>query len=158
MATKEKASKEKPTGEVTPVAQMTMKTLGNPKDGRQKSTFLGRVFGQCTGVKTKESRSGDPYQYLVGQFQGVGNDGAIYSTEKLFLPAGLLEGIEATWKSGGEAPVEFAYDIFSNPDDKSATGYRYAAKSLLKTETTDRLTAMAKELEDKAMPKAEKAS
>lgn len=138
---------------ITPIAQMAMKNLGNPKDGRAKSTYLGRVFGQATAVKTKESRSGDTYQYLVGQFQGFGADGLKYSTEKLFLPAGMMEGIEAQWKSGGEAPVEFAFDVFSNPDEESATGYRYACKSLLKLETTDRLNAMAAELEGKAFPK-----
>lgn len=135
------------------LSQMSVKNLGNPKDGRERATFLGRIFGQCTAVKTKESRSGDTYQYLVGDFKGIGSNGVTYTTEKLYLPAGLLEQIESTWKSGGEAPVEFAYDIFSNPDEKSAVGYRYAAKSLLKTETTNRLAAMEQELNSKSMPK-----
>ena len=140
-------------GGITPLSQLSMKNLGDPKQGRTKSMFLGRIFGQCTAVKTKESRGGDPYSYLVGDFQAVSSDNKVYSTEKMYLPGALLEQIESTWKAGGEAPVEFAYDMFSNPDDKSATGYRYAAKTLLKTETTDRLAAMAKELEGKALPK-----
>jgi hypothetical protein len=153
MAKKTESANNQSGTTIVPLTQMAMKNLGNPKDGRAKNTYLGRIFGQCTAVKTKESRSGDPYQYLVGSFIGIGSDGQQYSTEKLFLPAGLMEGIESQWKAGSEAPVEFAYDIFSNPDDKSATGYRFGAKTLLKTETTDRLSAMSKELETKAIPK-----
>lgn len=153
MADKKTAEKQSKAGEVIPLAQMAMKNIGNPKDGRTKSTFIGRVYGQVTAVKSKEGRNGDPYQYLVGQFQAVGSDGKQYSTEKLFLPGGIMEGIEAQWVSGGQAPVEFAFDVFSNPDNESATGYRYACKTLLKLETTDRINAMSKELEGKPLPK-----
>lgn len=153
MATK---TKETEKLEWSPLPQMNIKKCGgDPKqairDGKQ--TFMCRIYGEATDVKTKEARSGDAYTYLVGAFRGIGPDGTKYESDKLFLPGGIQESVEASYKAGGEKPVTFAYDIFANEDKDSSVGYRYAAKALMKTEASSRLDAMSQEIGGKALPK-----
>lgn len=147
------ADEKKP--EYQPLPQMNVKAIGaKPKEADRtgKAVFCGRIWGQVTSVKNKESRSGDPYSYLVGSFRALGPDDQKYEAEKLFLPGGLMEQIESTWKSGGEVPVQFGYDIYATPDEKSAVGYRYACKTIMKTETSNVLDAMTATIFEKPLP------
>jgi hypothetical protein len=148
MATKKASEETRP--EFLPLAQMTLKAMGcNPKEAikQEKQVLMGRVFGEASEVKTKTARSGDPYSYLIGEFrsyEGVTKSG--FESNKLFLPGGIFEQIEATLNASGGKSVQFAYDIYSVPDEKSSVGYRYSAKQLMKTEASTRLDELTDSL------------
>jgi len=147
MATKKESTEERP--EFLPLTQMNLKACGcNPKEAikQSKAVFMARVFGEAQDVKTKTARSGDPYSYLVGDFRAINGDKLGFEANKLFLPGGIFEQIEVTLKSANGKPVQFGYDIFSVPDEKSSVGYRYSAKQLMKTEASNRLEELTKEL------------
>lgn len=167
MAAKNTASKEEPKTplqqnqeqqvpvieskvEFAPLAQMTLKGIGcKPLEAVKKSAvvFMARIFGEVSDVKTKEARNGDAYSYFVGEFRAIGPDEKTkFESGKLFLPGGLFETIEGEFKAGGGKAVQFGYDIYSTPDDKSSTGYRYAARTIIKTASSDRLKAMTEAL------------
>jgi hypothetical protein len=159
MATKKRATaaNDEPDAmpEYTPLPQINLKKIGcQPKQAVRldKPVYMARIYGECTSVKTKDGRNGDPYSYLVGMFRAVTPDGKKWETEKLFLPGGIMEAVESQWESGGKKPVQFGYDILAVPDDNSV-GYRYSAKSLIKTESSDRLAGMSSSLESAKMPK-----
>lgn len=144
MATKE-------TPEWAPLPQMTFKKMGcDPKDAvrKEQSVYMCRVFGEASDMKTKEAKNGDLYSYLVGEFRGISSEGKKFEAQKLFLPGGILEQIEAALKAANGKPVQFGYDVYATPDDNSV-GYRYAAKTLLKSEASDRLTEITKALSEK---------
>ena len=146
------------TPEWAPLPQMTLKKLGcDPKEAvrKEETIYMGRVFGEASSMKTKEAKNGDLYSYLVGEFRAINNEGKKFEAQKLFLPGGILEQIEAALTAADGKPVQFGYDIYATPDDNSV-GYRYAAKTLLKSEASDRLTEITKALESKKVDSAKK--
>lgn len=152
---------EKP--EWQPLADMTIKKLGcDPKDairanaGKGGNVYLCRIFGEAVAIKTKEAKSGDMYSYLIGEFRAVNGNNEKYEATKLFLPGRLMEEVETALASAEGAPVQFGYDIYSTVDKDSSVGYKYAAKSVVKTEASSRLNDMAKTLESKPLPKGDK--
>lgn len=143
------------TPEWLPLGDMSIKKLGvSALDAvRQgKQVYLCRIFGEAVDFKIKDAKSGDPYTYLIGDFRAVNSAGAKFESTKLFLPGRLLEEIEGALKSTGN-PVEFGYDIYSTPDASSSTGYKYAAKALIKTESSDRVAKLAAAVMAKPLPK-----
>lgn len=155
MATEKAVTKEAKL-EWTPLPDINIKKIGgDPKQAvkLEKTVYVGRIFGELTDVKTKEARNGDSYQYLVGVFRAVGPDGKKFESEKLYLPGGIMEALEAAFKSGGEKPIEFGYDFFALYDADTVLNYRYSAKTLIKTAASDRLAAMAGEMEKLKVPK-----
>lgn len=132
--------------------QITFKKAGcDAKEAiRQNTTvFMCRVFGEAAALKTKEARNGDTYSYLVGEFRIINSEGKGFESGKLFLPGGIMEQIEAALKAAEGRAVQFGYDVFSTVDVGTSIGYRYAAKSLLKTEASDRLATITEQVGDK---------
>lgn len=143
--------------EVTPLAEMTIKALGgNAKEAvkQSKAVFMARVFGEVSGTKTKERRDGSMYTIMLGMFRGVDGAGKMFESERLILPGGIQEALESATKTSEGKPVKFGYDIFSTPDDKSSVGYKYAAKTIIKTESHDRIAALAESLNGAPLPTA----
>lgn len=157
MATKQAATQKDEKLEYTPIPEMNVKKLGaDAKDAVRldKTVYMCRIYGEASQVKSKEARSGDMYSYLIGQFRGINAKGEKFESEKLFLPGGIMEAVESALSIADGKPVQFGYDIFSVVDEKSSVGYRYSAKTLIKSEATDRLTAMSKDLEGIKQPAA----
>lgn len=155
--TASKDAVEKP--EWQPLGDMSLKKMGcDPKDAIRQNgnVYMARVFGEATALKSKEAKSGDVYAYLIGDFRGVNSKGEKYESTKLFLPERLREEIESALTSTG-MPVEFGYDIYSTVDESSSVGYKYAAKSVIKTETSNRVEKLAASVMAKPMPKASEA-
>jgi len=135
---------------------MSMKKMGcDPKDAIRQSAnvYMCRIFGEATAIKTKDAKSGDVYSYLIGDFRGVNAKGEKFESTKLFLPERLKEEIESALSSTGN-PVEFGYDIYATVDESSSVGYKYAAKSVIKTEVSNRVEKLAASVMAKPMPKA----
>lgn len=141
---------------VTTVKHINQKTAGvDPKEAikTEKPVFMLRITGVIQGVKNFEDRrSGDVKTVFLGEFAGVGPKGQIYTSDKMFTFRGLEEKFASAFKAGEEKAVEFSYDIHALPDAKSATGYVYAAKSVIPTATTDRLGALLKIAGEHALP------
>lgn len=149
------------TATVQPLAQMTVKATGaDARDciRQNKQVFLVRIYGEATAVKTKESRAGDAYSYLIGMFRAVrpakGDEKTdqVFEAEKLFLPGAIQEKLEALISTGGNKPVQFGYDLFATPDSNVTAGYRYAAASIIESQATDRLKTISETLTSKALP------
>jgi hypothetical protein len=148
-------SKEQ-TQEVVTLPAMNIKNCGaDPKDAIRigKQVFMCRIYGEANDSVTKENRkTGDPYSYLVGEFRAVNAKGEQFESEKLYLPNAVQEKVQGLLKTSGGAPVRFGYDFFSTPSETASTGYQYAASVIVKTEATDRLAEMAKEMDAKPLP------
>jgi len=129
---------------------LTFKKAGfDPKEciRQNKNVYLGAVFGEMVGFKTKEAKSGDTYTILIGQFRIVNAaEKANFESEKMILPGSIQETLEATFSSGGGKPVVFGYDIFAAPSDNTI-GYQYAVKTIIKSAASDRLEEIAKDID-----------
>lgn len=111
-----------------------------------------RVIGVANELLEKEARSGQPYKQLIGDFQMLNAAGERYTSNKLFLPGTIMENVEAALKAAAGAPVKFAYDIVARPDNDSSLGYVYGAKSLIKTEASDLMAEMEREVGELKVP------
>jgi hypothetical protein len=149
-------SQTAPAVQVTPVKQINNKTAGvNPRDAvlTGKPVFMQRIYGVIQGVKNFEDRkSGDVKTVFIGEFVAVGATGNTFTAENMFAFKQLEEKLVGVFKSGEGKEVEFSYDIQAIPDEKSATGYVYTARSVLPTATSERLAGLAKSLAEHPMP------
>lgn len=139
------------------LAEMSIKAMKcSPKEAikQEKTVFMARVFGEVADVKTKERRDGSVYTVLLGDFVGVKADNTEYESEKLILPGGIQESVLAAVKAAEGKPIQFGYDISSTVDEGSTVGYKYAAKTIIKTEAHDRLAKMSEGLQAMPMPGA----
>lgn len=135
--------------EFLPLAQMTLKAMDcDPKEAirQRKPVFMAKIFGEAQEVKTKMGKSGDPYSYLIGDFRGWNSNGEGFESNKLQLPKSIQEIPEAALNSSDGKAVTFGYEIYSVEDAKSPVGYKYAAKTLVKTEAQDRLEALTQQM------------
>jgi len=155
----DKDEKKVKAGEYEPMAQMTFKKMGcDAKDAIRagKNVFMCRVFGEAADIKVKEAKGGDTYSYLIGEFRAETAAGKLFESGKLFLPGSIMETVEAQLKTVEDGKgVQFAFDVFSQPDDDVTIGYKYAVRQLIKPESSDRLIEMGKQLATKALPKSE---
>lgn len=140
---------------VTPVKHINAKSAGmNPKDCIRMNApvFMIRIWGVLTGLKNfEDKKSGDLKTSFIGEFMGQGPKGDLYSADKMFCFKALEEKLAASFTSGGEKAIEFAYDIIASPDEKSVTGYVYGAKSVIPTASSDRLSALQAAISDKPL-------
>lgn len=145
--------------EYTPVKSINQKSAGiDPKDAiRTKAPVkMVTIFGVVTSVKLfEDKRSGDLKTKFIGEFRATSPDGTKgYQSDVLYCFRALEEKLSSVHAAGDNKPVEFAYEIVASPDDKSATGYGYAAKTLIATASSDRLNAIEAQLQKLAAPAA----
>jgi hypothetical protein len=145
--------------EFTPLPQITIKALGGDgkdairaNEGKGGTVFMCRIYGEIADIKTKEARTGDVYDYFIGEFRAVDAEGKGYESSKLFLPSTIKEPLQGALGVSDGKPVKFGFDIFANPDNKTTIGYRYATKGLVKTEASDRLVEMGAALAEMPLP------
>lgn len=135
------------------LTKMSVATLGlKGTVGRDGQTFLCRIYGEVNGTKAKEFNGRTSIMFL-GQFNAVDEEGTEFTSEKLYLPGGVSESLEAAVEKSMGEPVKFGYDIYSGPSEKSPVGYVYSAKVVIKTEQSNRLAEMSKELGTTPLPK-----
>lgn len=153
-----------PTGTAAdpiPMKQLNQKALGiDPKSVRKLPAGsiikLGVFFGMVQGIKYKESKFSDELNSLfVGEFRAIHPEtGKVYTSEKAYFFKAMADKLEATFKSGDGKPVEFAYEIFSKSEDTAQLGYEYAAVSLIQTQASNRMDAIAAAVSDRLVQKA----
>jgi len=145
--------------QITPVKHINNKTAKvDPSTvlTTKQPVFMIRMFGIIQSVKNFEDRrSNDMKTVFIGDFRATGPKGEVYESDKLFAFKSLEEKLVGEFRSGGEKAIEFGYDIFALPDDKSATKYSYQAKSIIKTVTNDHLAALSQLVGSVVLPTTE---
>lgn len=145
--------------DITPLRSLNVAAIGGkPKlcVNSGKPIFVGRIYGEVTDVKHKEDRNGKLQAQFVGEFVGVGPDGSVFSSGRLYLPGTISEGLEGQLKTSDGKPVRFAYDLVAVEAEKSPVGYVYSMKTLIKTEASDRIAEMTAEMNAITLPAATK--
>lgn len=142
--------------ETIPLKQLTHKTgfATDPRDLKKddKPIFISRVSGVIEKVKAFEDRKGKEQTVFIGDFIVQGADGKKYSSDKLYLFKQLEEKLSGTFTASGDKAVEFSYDVYAGYDEKSVTRYAYAAESVIKTATSDRMAKLLEESGKKPLP------
>jgi hypothetical protein len=143
--------------ETKPLKKMSLGYMGckgNLAVKESKQMFMARVAGVIQGSQHKEKRDGTLNSYFVGEFVGTTADGSNWTSDVLYLPGFLHEKLDSAFKAGGEAPLKFGYDIFSQPNEKSSVGFGYVAVTVIKTETSDVLRQLRDEMSTVPLPGA----
>jgi hypothetical protein len=138
--------------EPTIVSKISIKSIGaNPKQAikelKNAPVVLAHIYGRAGDTKVVENKeAGTTSDALLGQFEAVNVEtGELYRSAKLFLPNIAQQLVVAEVKrllAEGGADVDFAFEIISVPSTKSAVGYEYQVKSLLKPNAADPLEQM----------------
>jgi hypothetical protein len=143
----------------TPVKHINAKVANiNPRDvikNSLKTLFMCRMYGVIMALKHfEDKKDGAIKTSFIGEFQAIGPDGTVYEADKMYAFKALEDKLAGAFNSGGEKAVEFCYDINAIPDEKSATGYVYTAKSVIATAQSDRLSALAGAIAQTPLPTA----
>lgn len=119
-------------------------TAEGVKSGKPLTRFdLYRVGGVVKRCESVETNFGDSTR-LIGDFLAVNKQtGEMFRSNRLFLPSIISEEMEAAVDPSTKSQVEFAFDIYIIPDDKSATGYVYMAEPVVKARESDAMAQLA---------------
>lgn len=145
-----KKTAKKSTKKTTPnkgasvlVRKLSVKTVyGKVSRALTESVHVMRAYGVATGTMAGETDNGE-WTALLGKFKAINPKTGVESmSTKLFMPDVAQEIIVATLQNGAEA-VEFALDIYADPDESSTTGYTYSAVPLTEDGADDALDRLA---------------
>ena len=114
--------------------------------GIKELTLVARIYGTTSKFDAKESAQYGVSYKFSGEFRAINADGEEFASPVCYLvePAQSML-VEALNAAEGKA-VEFAFDFFVQPDEKSVTGYIYEIKPLLETKASAPLQSMAEKL------------
>lgn len=123
----------------------TKTIMGGRIPAPEVKTFLYRIAGRVTGVKTGTSDFG-PWLAFKGNFQAQREDGEIFAAPLAFVPEpvqSMLEDAVQKQLADGLVPsIQFGIDLFAVPDKAAAVGYTFDVAPILKPEDeTDSLLA-----------------
>lgn len=138
-------STQNQTLEFKPLSRITVAMIGGkPKEAikQDSQVFVGRFFGEAHQHFSKELKSGGFMNYLIGEFRAVNPEGGKFQSSKLAVAESILEPIQAMLRTSDGNPVQFAFDLYANPSEKSPVGYDYAMKPLVETEAANRIEKM----------------
>lgn len=154
----EKASPTIQRGAESYVAKLTIKSIGCKPDmvktlpDSEKKFPLCRIYGKVSDVRTKEDtkNAGSWFTYFAGTFEAINlQDGEIYRSGVLYLPKGISEMMEGSFKNiqaqDKNASVHFAFEV-SSVKATNPIGYSYEARALVKPEKEDELAALRGEM------------
>ena len=86
--------------------------------GTKETVMLARIYGEATDIKRKSFRSGGDSETIMGDFRAVNlATGEEFKSAIVYLPRGLQEQV-AVALDGGSALVQFAFDIWAEPDTR----------------------------------------
>lgn len=126
------------------VSKLTVKTIGAqpPRHSIKQPTMLATIFGRCSAKEAGTSDHGE-YVKFKGEFEGLNvSNGESYRASVLIVPK-VLEGLLDQAISLDEVnAVDFAVEIWAEPNEKSITGYSYGVKPLIQPKESDALSAL----------------
>lgn len=126
------------------VSKITVKTIGAQpaRHSIKQATMLATIFGRCTAKEAGSSDHGE-YVKFKGEFEGFNvSNGESYRANVMIVPK-ILEGLldQAIVLDEVNA-VDFAVEIWAEPNEKSITGYSYGVKPLIEPEESDALAQL----------------
>ncbi len=112
--------------------------------GVEAKKHVARVIGIARSADLKPSENmGDSFKF-GGEFRAWNEKGEEFAGPVCYLPEpaqGMLNAAVIGDKSG--AGVQFGFDFFVRPDEKSAVGYVYETHPLMDSKPSDALAALA---------------
>lgn len=126
------------------VSKLTVKTVGaQPARHSVKApTMLATIFGRCTAKEAGTSDHGE-YVKFKGEFEGFNvSNGESYRANVLIVPKILEALLDQAINTEDNNAVDFAVEIWAEPNEKSITGYSYGVKPLIEPKESDALAAL----------------
>lgn len=135
-------------------------TKGSNLKGIEKKTYLGRIYGVVGRVEYVTTQFGEQPKF-IGEFVALRVDGKEACAPTAFFPSFITQLLEKGMKESNGRSINFGFDFYADPSDKSKTGYVWSAKPLMDVKPSESLLAFAKDFPavptaDHAQPKAEK--
>lgn len=137
------------------VSKLTIKTLkAQPaRHSVESEQMIATIYGRCTDKKAGTSDHGDFIRFK-GEFEGVNvKTGEVFRSGDLIVPKTLESLLDSAISLEGNNAVDFAVEVWVEPNEKSITGYSYAIKPLIKPAESDVLAG----LRELAAPSVQKA-
>ncbi len=110
--------------------------------GITEKTFVARIVGIANSADAKESQFG-AYWKFSGEFQATNQEGEIIAAPVCMLPEPAAGMLAAQIKEAGNG-VQFGFDFFVVPDEKSTTGYTYQTSPLMESKPSNPLEDLLK--------------
>lgn len=112
----------------------------------EKKKQLYVVMGQTHGIKLGQGDNG-PWCAFLGNFEAINTaTGEVFQSGQCFVPKAvedmLVGSVKAAQGDDENASVQFALEVGVEQDERSATGYVYYVKNLVKTAAADPLAAL----------------
>ena len=140
------------------VSKLTVKSMkAQPKKHSVKESIqVATIYGRCTSKKVGSSDFGEFIRFM-GEFEGVNAaTGEIFRSGELIVPKTLETLLNGAVVE--DASVDFAVEIWVEPNESSITGYSYIIKPLVKPAESDALAELRKIAQDtqKTLPAPDK--
>lgn len=119
--------------------------------GIAERIFAMRVLGQARTSEIVTSQYGDAVKFK-GEFRAWGQDGVESVSSVCYLPSPIDGLLSNALEISEGKPVEFAFDIFVLPDERSTTGYVYRVETLTEAAPSDPVARLASNLPALALP------
>lgn len=137
------------------VSKLTIKTMkAQPaRHSVEKDELIATIYGRCTDKKAGTSDHGDFIRFK-GEFEGVNTvTGETYRSGDMIVPKTFESLLDAAIVLDEVNAVDFAVEVWVEPNASSITGYSYAIKPLIKPAESDVLV----KLRELAAPSAQQA-
>lgn len=126
------------------VTKLTVKTIGAQPTRHtiKQPTMLATVFGRCSNKEAGTSDHGE-FVKFKGEFEGFNvSNGESYRSGVLIVPKVLESLLDQAITLDDVNAVDFAVEIWAEPNDKSITGYSYGVKPLIEPAESDALAQL----------------
>ena len=126
------------------VSKLTVKTIGAQPTRHtiKEATMLATIYGRCSSKEAGTSDHGE-YVKFKGEFEAFNvSNGETYRSNVLIVPKILEALLDQAINVEEVNAVDFAVEIWAEPNEKSITGYSYGVKPLIEPKESDALLAL----------------
>lgn len=126
------------------VSKLTIKTLkAQPaRHSVEAEEMIATIYGRCTDKKPGTSDHGDFIRFK-GEFEGVNaKTGEVFRSGDLIVPKTLESLLDSAISLEEANAVDFAVEVWVEPNERSITGYSYTIKPLIKPAESDVLAGL----------------
>lgn len=126
------------------VSKLTVKTMkAQPaRHSIKGEEMIATIYGRCTDKKPGTSDHGDFIRFK-GEFEGVNAaTGEVFRSGELIVPKVLESLLDSAISLEDANAVDFAVEVWVEPNERSITGYSYAIKPLIKPAESDVLAGL----------------
>lgn len=142
---------------ITIVSKLTIKTMkAQPARHSVKAEeMIATIYGRCTAKKPGTSDHGE-YIRFKGEFEGVNaKTGDVYRSGELIVPKVLENLLDSAISLEDANAVDFAVEVWVEPNERSITGYSYSIKPLIKPAESDALAGLREMIASSTQPALE---